>query len=743
MRARLLSESLALTPGRPARIDLEVVNDLEIIDGVQAAIEGAPGLTWQVSPASVPLFPEDSGRLTLELSAAPTFPAGDHEILVTVTSAAGGPPARLRLPLNVAAAPGAALKIKPLVRSGRHRARYRVQIRNTGNTPLEMSLVGSDPNRQAPVRFERPVVSVGPGESALSAMSVSCRRHLFGGDISHQLSVVASTGALEADARAVFRQTPVIPRGVRTAFILVLIVALWAGIFATLLSRALAGDPLTKQVPASFYASLGQANRAQLSSLGGARGPVGLAAASTAAPAGAVPKSGLVIGVGGSVAGTVEAASTGTGIGRINVEIFRAGGGSVPVASAATAANGTYAVPGLLPGSYTVLFEAQGFRPVWYPAATSAAAARPVTVQALQTTARIDATIAGLPGTVTGLVDTGVSPSPPVTVTVQPEQGASSRPVATVRTNALGAYTIAGLPTPGTYDLSFTSPDFQLASATDVLSGGEHLIANTVVLSAADGSISGSVTAGKTPLGGVTITAQANGQTFTVATPTTGPVGEFSFVNLPSPATYLLTFTKAGYGTVIVGEQLGPGQNLAHLAVHLSGGAGDIAGVVSSSAGTPLGGATVSVDGVNPAVSTETLTAGAIGSYSLSGLATPATYTLTFSAPGHESRTIAVSLPSSGSAGAVDVRLPSALATITGRVVGPSGTLAGVGISATDGTTVTTTTSTSQPAGGFLLSGLSPGSYAVTFTSPGLQPATYLVAVAPGQTRTLRVRLRA
>ena len=56
------------------------------------------------------------------------------------------------------------------------------------------------------------------------------------------------------------------------------------------------------------------------------------------------------------------------------------------------------------------------------------------------------------------------------------------------------------------------------------------------------------MTNGTTPLGGVTITAKANGKTVTSATPTTGAVGQFTIRNLPTPATYLLTFTLSGYG---------------------------------------------------------------------------------------------------------------------------------------------------------------------------------------------------
>ena len=741
MRARLLQNAVTLEPGRPATVAVEVTNDLEVIDGIRVGLDAPSGLEWRVTPEALPLFPDDQGRLSLTLSASPTFAAGDYEIPVVATSSVGAPELRLPVTVTVTPAPQAALAVTPLVRNGRHRVRYDLRVDNTGNTPLELALVASDPNRQAPVRFAQPNISVAPGASATTAMTATAKRHFFSGDVSYQLTVLGTAGELQAETRAVFRQGPVIPRGLRTALVLALIVALWAGIFATLLNRALANDPLTKNVPASFYASVASANHAKLASLGGGRAPVGLTAASGAVPAGAVPKSGLVIGVGGTISGTVTAESTGSGIGRISVEVYRVGGTGAPVASAATAANGTYSVPGLLPGAYDVLFEAQGYQSVWYPSASAQGGAHPINVQALATTANIDAVVAGLPGTITGLVDTGVHPSPPVSVTVQSEQGTSSTPIPVVKTNAAGAYTIANLPTPGKYDLSFSSPSYQLQGAVDQLSGGESLIANTVTLSAANGSISGTVIAGTAPLGGVQITAEANGQTFTTATPTTGPIGEFSLTGLPTPATYLLTFTKAGYGARIIGEALGPGQNLQNRRVKLAGGAGTVTGTVRSLTGQAIGGATVTVDGANPAMQTQTLTAGTVGAYSLSGLATPATYTLTFSAPSYESRTIAVALGSSAARTGVDVKLRPALATITGRVEGASGPLSGVSISATNGTTTTTTTSTSLPAGGFLLAGLAPGDYAVTFSAAGLTSATELVVIGPGQTRHLTVKL--
>jgi hypothetical protein len=726
-------------PGRSVTVELEVTNDLEVIDGVSVEVRPEKGLSWSASPQLLPLFPEGTGVIVLQLEAAPTYLAGRHEVTIELRSSVEPAASRTeRLVLFVPELSDGTVSLQPSVRSGRREARYEVRFENTGNTSLEVAFAATDPLRAAKATFMSPRLPVSPGSSTATTMRVLTRRQIFGGELSHQLTVLATAGELEREVKAIFRQRPVVPRGARTVAVLAAIVALWAAIFAVVLNRALSKDPLTKQVPASFYASLPRAKLA--SSASGALG----GSSSTRAPAGAVPKSGVVIGVGGAISGRVVAKSTGEGVGRINVEALEEGPkGLVPVASAATASNGTYEIDGLLPGAYALRFEAQGFRSLYYPDGSTPAQAKAVSVDALATTSGIDAVLVGLPGEITGIVETGEHPSPPVSVTVVPSQGVATTPVATTTTNRSGLYHITGLPTPQTYDLSFSAKGFEVASSTDVLGGGQALIADNVTLNAASGSISGVVTGGGEPLGGVSIQAEGDGSALTSATPTTGAIGQFALVGLASPATYLLTFSKAGYGTRILGIKLGPGQDLSGLRVALQGGAGEISGSVASASGVPLGGVAVTVQGMGTSAVTESLTAGTIGAYDLSGLSTPGRYTLTFSLPGYVSQTVAVALASSGSAHGVDVRLSPDVGTITGRVTSAKGALSGVQVSATNGTTVTTTTSTSQPAGGFLLSGLAPGSYAVTFSMPGYAPATYLVQLEAGSTRTVDATLSA
>jgi hypothetical protein len=752
MRASLSSQHVTLEPGRWVPLSVEVTNTAGVIDGISAGIDpgpppGAPdqnavtGLEVRSRPGLLPLFPDGTDVINLQLMAPDTFPAGTHAMNVVVRSSVHFDE-MLVLPIEVEVvpAPRLALRAEPLVRSGRHKANFRIVCVNTGNVPLDISLAASDPERVVLSRFTPVTVAVAPGKTGEADMAVRARRHFFGGDVARAISVVGTAGLIEVDTRASFRHQPVVPRGVRTVLTLGLIIALWAAVFVVAIDRALTKDKLAKDVPPSFYASVSTPARTQTAL--GAGGRLLFEEAADQTPAGAVPKSGVVIGVGGTISGTVTAQSTGAGIGRITVEAVEdTDNGPQLVSSAASGTDGTYSLVGLLPGPYKLLFTAHGYVDVWYPSAPDESSADTVNVDAQATTPGIDVSIAGLPGSISGQVDTGETPQVSVTVTVLPGQG-STTPIATVSTDATGKYTVPNLPAPGSYDLSFQAPGYQVASDTEEVAGGESRIAATIALTAGAGTLSGTVTDGTNPLGGVTITANAEGQTITSATPTTGAVGQFTIPNLTTPATYLVTFTKSGFGTVTVAEHLGPGQQVTGIAVAMAGGAGQVTGTVTSPAGQSLGGVNVTVAGGPTPVTTQTLTAGRVGFYELSGLATPGTYTLTFSLAGYQSQTVGVTLGSSGSASAVNVTLPLMSGTISGTVSGPSGPLAGVAVSMTNGTLpVRSTVSSSSPPGGFSVTGLSPGHWSVTFSLTGFATQTALVNLQPGQAATVLVTL--
>jgi hypothetical protein len=258
-----------------------------------------------------------------------------------------------------------------------------------------------------------------------------------------------------------------------------------------------------------------------------------------------------------------------------------------------------------------------------------------------------------------------------------------------------------------------------------------------VLLTAGNGEISGIVTDGSTPLGGMTVSTTVAGTALTSGTPTTGDVGRFVLGNLPTPATYVLTISGPGYGGTTVVVDLGPGERKTDLTVSLASGTGVLSGQLVDAAGVGIGGARVTVGGMTNPPTTDTLTSGTVGAFTLAGLPSGGALTLTFSHEGYAETTVPVQ---PGSTTPLTVTMSASQGEITGQVTGPTGPIAGATVTATDGKRSWPVTSTaSSPgtaAGGYVISQLPAGAYTVTATADGQLPRTALVTVTAGASAT-------
>jgi len=465
--------------------------------------------------------------------------------------------------------------------------------------------------------------------------------------------------------------------------------------------------------------------------------------------------------VGGSISGVVSARSNRAPVGRILVEAYRQGRkGPVLVSSAASQGDGSFTVAGLFPTRYTLKFSAKGFTPVWYPSAPSRRGSTEVSVAAQSDTQGITATVRGLPATISGTIEPGDSLDPPPTEVVARMVDASAdgttvvsatAPAARATSDGSGAYTLTGLPAPGTYELSFSAPGYRVTKVLTTVTGGETRLQPGVTPGAGTGSISGTVTDGKTPLGNVTVATTVGGEEVLVTTPTVGAVGGFDLGNLPTPGTYVVQFSSPSHGSVTRIVDLEAGASEQGMVVDLAAGTGSVSGRLVALDGTGLGGATVTVGGTqivegSTPPSTTTLSNGDVGAFSISGLPAPGEYTLTFTLPGYGSETVPVSLEASGPAPTLRVELGSRLGRVQGRVLGPNGNAyVGATVTITNGKDTWTATTTAPGGalrnGGYQVASLPPGTYAVTVTADGLRQQTAMVTVFPGITSIQDLRL--
>ncbi len=730
MRVSSTVERLDVPPGGSGVVPLEVINTSEVIESLSVRAIGVPEQLLRSEPPALALFPEASGALTLTLALPPAFPAGTYPVTFVVSgSAPGALDAYHDLDLVVPPHPGLALVATPSRVRTRGRAAFTVEVRNIGNVPLDVALRAVDTDRTLTTSLTPSTLAVPAGGVATSTVLVRGPRQLVGSDRDRPLRVVAQATDTTADVELVLRQKSTFSRGLLTALVLLAILAAWALAFVLGIRGMLGADPFTKVAPASFFAASAAAD-ASAEGDGAAGG----------APAGALPKDGPVpAGTGSTLTGAVVGSTDGQGVGRITVTAWRQGrDGLVAVSSAATQTDGTYSLAGLFPGPYLLEAAAPGYAAAWYPAVTAVGASTPVTADAQEVRTGVDLTVVGDPASITGTVDTGEAPGVvTVAVTAKPAwDGADPATEYTATTDGTGTYSFVGLPAPGTYELSFLAEGYQPTSLTERVLGGQSRFALDVRLGAGTGQISGLVTDGRSPVGGVEVSTTMDGRPVVVGTPTIGQVGQFVLPNLATPATYVLTFTKAGFSTRTVVVDLGPGEMRADLRVVLAGGAGTVTGRVVDSSGAGIGGVTVTAGGSSTTASTTTLTSGEVGSFTLTGLAS-GSVTLTFTKTGYTPASLPVTLTDSGPTAPVTATLTSALGSVTGRVTRNGTGVAGLTVQATDGTTTRSTASTasgSQGAGTFVLPDLPAGTYTVSVTDGTAVLATAVVTVRPGLT---------
>lgn len=712
---------VAVVPGVEARVEIDVTNTSDVIDGVTAIVDGINPDWIRLERPLVSLFPSATDRLAVIFDIPRTCPAGDYLVTVRIVSALDSERGSVHdFWLSVGVVEGLTVDLRPSIVNGGSSGVFEAIVRNTGNATAEVSVTAIEPTRVVDCRVEPSRILLHPESEAVLPISLRGPRPWIGQPVGRQVHVGVSAGTQVVERVATFNQKPRIPRGLITAVTLAAIVALWAIIFLWVVSELRRDEPVAKALGTEFFDG---------------------------------PENVPITAIAGEARGTVTAATTGEGLSRITVEALRvkASGESVAVASAATGDDGTYALPSLIPGTYRLRFSAEGFGEVWYtdPAATDPATADLVRVGPTEVVPGLDVAIAGETGSLTGAIDLppGSEGTPlQVTATLVTETsgtGSDTAPSFT-QTTTDGTIDLDGLPTPGTYQITITGPGFATQSFQQSVGGGQDAVLNSVTLSAASGTIEGTVVDGTgAPLGGVDVVARAGDTEYRATTPTTGAVGSFRLIDLPTPGTFVLTFSKAGYSGQTVALELAAGGSASTSAM-LVGGSGTVTGSVVAANGTPLGGATVEVacDGFVGAGATLTTNGpgGAAGSYTVTGLPVPSECTVTVSADGYQTETYPARFDTAGTVAMEQATLLPVNGSISGTVRSGGG-LGEVTVTLTDGTTSQVTTSATNPAGAYAFAEVPAGSYTLTFSRPGFHTRIVLVEVAAGVDTPVDVEL--
>lgn len=354
------------------------------------------------------------------------------------------------------------------------------------------------------------------------------------------------------------------------------------------------------------------------------------------------------------------------------------------------------------------------------------------------------------PGTLTGTI--GAATGGGGLAGVQAElfvPGDLTTPVASGVTDEAGSFSLSNLAA-GTYKLKLSGagleplwyPAGQVASeGQDIVIGkGESSPLEPVAVGGLPVEVGGSIEAeDPADLSGVMITLVAesglavDGDAL-VASVAVSPDGTFTLEDVPSPGVYELLVEKPGFATERRTVVVEPGEGLGDLELSLQPGNGIVAGSVTDERGQPLGGVTISATDQVTTVETVSLTEGAVGTFRVRNLPTPAQYTVTISRPGYISETRTVALSEGQLVGNFNAQLVPAIGEINGRATIDGVPEQGLSVTLTGGDVVRTTAVVSQgpAAGSFGFNQLpAPGTYTLTFSGANVIPQVRVIDINP------------
>jgi Carboxypeptidase regulatory-like domain len=646
-----------LPVGETATIAVSITNTSSMIDAYDVEVFGLDPAWVTVTPARLSLFPSEVGIVEVAVSLPPDVPAGGRTIAVNVRSENDRAEFSLaQVNLDVGTRHRTTLRVDPTLITGGRKAEFSLIVGNEGNSTVEERPQGEDPEDLLDMTFSPPIVVLPPGRREIVQADVRGGRPWFGQPKPRVITF--SLGPGSPPAMATFVQRPRIGRWLLSLLGLVTAAAVFALVLSTVADRlvdessvdpqvldkalvqpadgASAGDATVTPSPVTgkvVVASTGRGIEGVTAELyRSTNGTVALKTAATDASGtytfARVPQGRYRMKVSGAGFADqwYEAASTFADATDIDVgteptpplKDIAIGGRPGSIEGSVVTDDPTGAVAQLVRRGVTdptvqalvkeVTVSADGsfqFEDVPSPASYQlvvtkegfANATRNIELAAAQQLEDVKVILQAGDGLAAGHVQSPGGPLGGVAVTAT--SGDLEFSTVSLTIDDVGAFTLRNLPTPAAYTVTFQHAGYQSATRTIDLQLNQPLTGIAVTLTPTTGSISGTVHDVNAPLGGVTVAISGPDQlAFTTTSASVGDVGRYGFENLPSPATYTLTFSKDGYVSQTLVEDLGaagaPGP-LTGADATLVVSTAVVSGTVFSAANQPFTGASVSL----------------------------------------------------------------------------------------------------------------------------------------------------
>ncbi|MFD4762079.1 hydrolytic protein [Streptomyces sp. NPDC058439] len=190
---------MTVAPGGTATTSLTVRNDSDIVEAYSLEVVGDCASWTTVEPARVSLYPGTSETVTIRLEPlrSPEIRAGEMPLAVRVLPAEH--PDAVRVPettVHVEEFHELRTELLPRRRRGWLRGRYRLAVRNEGNTPVQVGFTPGQAGEELAFAFNPAEPKLEPGESAEVGLRVRTGKPVwFGSSVVWPFTVdTAETG---------------------------------------------------------------------------------------------------------------------------------------------------------------------------------------------------------------------------------------------------------------------------------------------------------------------------------------------------------------------------------------------------------------------------------------------------------------------------------------------------------------------------------------------------------------------
>ncbi|MFC9120795.1 hydrolytic protein [Streptomyces sp. NPDC057067] len=219
--------AVTVTPGGTATTGLTVRNDSDIVEAYSLEVVGDCASWTTVEPARVSLYPGTSETVTIRLDPprSPDIRAGEMPLAIRVLPTEH--PEAVRVPettVHVEEFHELRTEVRPRRRRGWLRGRYRLAVRNEGNTPVQAGFTPGQAGEELAFAFSPAGPKLEPGESAEVGLRVRTGKPVwFGAPVVWPFTLTTAETGDQDEARtddstvqpvldAEFVQIPIFPK---------------------------------------------------------------------------------------------------------------------------------------------------------------------------------------------------------------------------------------------------------------------------------------------------------------------------------------------------------------------------------------------------------------------------------------------------------------------------------------------------------------------------------------------------